>query len=102
MLRALIHRIAVWLEIAPPPTNSRVHFYWIGEPTEVFAAESLEQALKHFADQWVLDEKAYGVVNGWRPVAVRDAQTGEIVITSLHELAEHFEQYPQQILSQYC
>jgi hypothetical protein len=99
MLRAIIHRIAVWLEIARAPTH--VRFYWIGEPTEVFAALSLEQALAQFADPEDIEDGRYGEVNGWRKQTLRVERTGKTITACLYELVRDFEQYPQQILSQY-
>ncbi|ACR15018.1 hypothetical protein BcepIL02_gp25 [Burkholderia phage BcepIL02] len=97
MLKYLIARIRALLR--PEPL---LHFYWIGEKSEVFVARSLDEALDAFAQPDDLIDRAWGPVSRYYTVCYRVEETGETRIETLEEMARGCRVLPTQLLSQYC
>ncbi|WBF05260.1 hypothetical protein [Burkholderia phage CSP3] len=79
-----------------------LHFYWIGEESEVYVAHSLQEALDEFAQPEDLEERAYGELDRRTVMHFRDEETGQPRVATLAELGWECRVVPNIVLSQYC
>lgn len=61
-----------------------IKFFWINEPSEIYAAATVEAALEHFSDETGGDApESHGEVDGNVVMKLRDDCTGEVTERSL-------------------